>query len=392
MGEAVAGAAVAQPVTELGADLGMLTADRLVANDPVYRFLHDRLGGALTVIFNVALMSLIFFGGAYLNGGLFNSTYGSPNHNSDAAVFFDRTTSLRKILLTALGLLVYFQLPRLVAALFNNLRANSVLSDSRREDMSYEQFLNDIVRKMNLKLWPILGVMTVVGFWVHRFFSYNAAKRPLWLEIAALAAYALAYYVFIPTLAKLWIVILSTNRLFRTFYVRVNPLHPDGAGGFGPVGRMLSTYALIFAVFGLLIAAGMLSSYYREGQLFRRTETWMLLVGYTSLPALLWSWLWVPHKAMQEARDRKLLVLAEAFLRGTLQHDAGRASDALSLKESTEWLSELKKQYELLMDSYPTWPIRFWQVNRLAALMSAPLITTILPHIVSAIGALGSKR
>jgi hypothetical protein len=95
---------------------------------------------------------------------------------------------------------------------------------------------------------------------------------------------------------------------------------------------------------------------------------------------------------MQEARDRKLLVLAEAFLRGTLQHDAGRASDALSLKESTEWLSELKKQYELLMDSYPTWPIRFWQVNRLAALMSAPLITTILPHIVSAIGALGSKR
>jgi hypothetical protein len=384
--------ATPESVSEVGVSAQTLTADSLVAGDPVFKFLHNTFGGALTVALNVTVAAVIFFGGAYLNDGLFNTTYKTPSRDYSTAVLFDRTTSLRKMTLIALGLTVYFLLPRLVAALFNNLRINSVVIDPRRDALTYEQFLKDMIRKMNLRLWPILGVLTVVVFWGLRAIKYKSAKRPVWLEVAALVAYALVFYVFIPTLAKLWIVLFSTNLLFRLFHVRVNPLHPDGAGGFGPVGRMFSTYILIFTAFGLLVASGMVSSYYHEGYLLGRAETWMLIVGYTSVPVLIWGWLWTPHKAMREARDRKLLVLAEEFLQATPGHDDARPADAPLLKENTERLSELKKQYELLIDSYPTWPVRFQQVNRLVALVSAPLITTALPHIISTLGILVSKR
>jgi hypothetical protein len=384
----------ARPVSDSVVGPETLTPESLFVGDPVHKFLHDRVGGTLTVALHAALAALVFFGGAYLNGGLFNNTYDDLAH----AALFDRTTSLRKILLIALGLSVYFLLPRLVAALFNNLRDNSVLAGPRRASLTYGRFLEDMAGKMNWRLWPVLGVLTVVWFWAYRYFTHDPAKRKFWLEIAALVAYSLGFYVFVPTLAKLWIVVFSTNRLFRLFKVRVIPLHPDGAGGFGPVGRMFSTYVLIFTAFGLLVAAGMISSYYRTNSLFKRSETWMLIVGYTSLPVLLWGWLWAPHKAMREVRDRKLLLLAEEFHNATTRHDADGPADApppeesADLKASIERLSELKRQHDLLIDSYPTWPVRFRQANRLAALISAPLITTALPHIIYTLRLLLSKR
>jgi hypothetical protein len=140
---------------------------------------------------------------------------------------------------------------------------------------------------------------------------------------------------------------------------------------------------MIFVAFGLIVAMGIVSSFIRNGSVFGRTETWLLLVGYTSFPLLVWGWLWTPHQAMREARDRKLLVIADEFL---------KASANPPTKETTERLSGLKQQYELLRESYPTWPIRFGQVNRLVALASTPLITTALPTIVKVLTGIITSR
>lgn len=258
-----------------------------------------------------------------------------------------------------------------------------VISDPLQERCTYERFLKDMTRKIDRKIWSIFGVLTVILFYIYRIGGYDSRKRAIGLEVAALIVYGLAYYCFLPTLIKLWLALFSTNRLFNSFHLRVNPLHPDNAGGLSPVGRLFSNYVLIFVAFGLIVAMGIVSSFIRaDGNIFRRTETWLLLVGYMSFPLLMWGWLWTPHKAMRDARDRKLLIIAEEFLEATPDKSAVAPANPAT-KKTTERLSELKQQYELLRESYPTWPIRFRQVNRLVALASAPLITTALPTIIN---------
>ena len=300
-----------------------LHSEQLYQNDPVFKLLfHSKFRGRLTIAMNVLLAGIVFFGGAVLNGGLFNKRYGEVKFGNEidhsTALTFDALTSARKILLILLALTVYYLLPRWIAKLFNTLKRNMVISHPRQKGFTYQDFLNDMIRKTDRKIWSVLGVLTVILFFIYRINGYDSKKRPIWLEAAALIVYGLAYYCFLPTLIKLWLALFSTNRFFNSFHLRVNPLHPDNAGGLSPVGRLFSNYVVIFVAFGLIVAAGIVSSFIRaDGNVFGRTETWLLLVGYTSFPLLMWGWLWTPHLAMREARDRKLLIIAEEFLKAT---------------------------------------------------------------------------
>lgn len=367
-------------------EMPTLRSEQLYQNDPVFRRLFSsKFRGRLTITINVLLAGIVFFGGAVLNDGLFNQKYDDKIDHS-TAVAYDVITSTRKISLMLLALTVYYLLPHWIAKLFNTLKRNSVISHPRQKGCTYDRFLNDMIRKTDRKIWSILGLLTVIVFYIYRIGGYDPQKRPIWLEAAALLVYGLAYYCFLPTLIKLWLALFSTNRLFNSFHIRVNPLHPDNAGGLSPVGRLFSNYVIVFVAFGLIVAIGIVSSFMRgASSVFGRTETWLLLVGYASFPLLIWGWLWTPHKAMREARDRKLSIIAEEFLKAT-------PDEILPTKETTERLSELKQQYELLRESYPTWPIYFRQVNRLVALASTPLITTALPIIIKILTVLIPSR
>ena len=368
-------------IVATGGKVQMLQTERLFSNDPLFTFLHGKFGDALTVTINVLLAGIVFFGGAALNEGFFNKTY-DDSMDSSTALLLDVSTSLRKILLILLGLSAYFLFPRWVASLFNDLERNRVIGTSRTGEATYQHFLSRMVKTIDRKVWSAFGIATVIAFWLYRIIPFDGDERPLWLEVAALIVYALVFYTFLPTLIKLCIVLFYTNRLFSLFHIKVNPLHPDTAGGLGPVRRMLTRFVIIFVAFGLLAATGMVSAYYRGTSVFSRAETAMLIVGYISFPLLLWGWLLAPHKAMTEARDRKLLGLAEEFLRAIPDKDVAFTVETPLIKESTERLSEIKKQYELVRETHPTWPIRFRQVNKLIALASTPLITTLLPVVI----------
>jgi hypothetical protein len=73
-----------------------------------------------------------------------------------------------------------------------------------------------MISQTDRKIWSILGVLSVIAFLIYRIRGYDSAKRPIWLEAAALIVYSLAYYCFLPTLIKLWLALFSTNRLFNS--------------------------------------------------------------------------------------------------------------------------------------------------------------------------------
>jgi hypothetical protein len=92
-----------------------------------------------------------------------------------------------------------------------------------------------------------------------------------------------------------------------------------------------------------------------------------------------------PHGATVRARNALLVPLAEEFAR-TLNHsgaDEERAADAF--KMGTDYLEGLRRRYEVIEATYPTWPVR---VRRVAARFSlaaiTPLISTYLIPLINA--------
>src|SRR5687767_1849259 len=82
-----------------------LHSEELYQKDPVFKLLfHSKFRGRLTITMNVLLAGIVFFGGAVLNGGLFNKTYGEGEDkfgnkiDHSTALTYDVLTSTRKIL------------------------------------------------------------------------------------------------------------------------------------------------------------------------------------------------------------------------------------------------------------------------------------------------------
>lgn len=379
MSEVSAHPAARATATTNGDEALEFSSRRLFSKDFVFTLLHDKLGDTLAVVLTLLMAGIIFF----LDAALPDTTQnGAPS----TSLLLEISTSLRKILTILLGLSVYFLLPRWIAHLFSSLKRNTVITSSRRGNTHYDDFLNHAVGRIDRRIWAVLGLIFVALFWIYRACRYSGG-RPVWLEAGALLMYALAYYAFFMILIKFCLVLLSTKRLFDSFNVQVNPLHPDGAGGLGAIGRMLSRYVSILAAFALLISLGRVFSYYAHQQelILGRSEVWMFLAACALLPLFLWGWLWVPHKAMVQCRDSKLVTLAEEFLRAIPDKYPSPLIDTGMIKESTDRLAELKRPYELhelLKKTYPTWPISFPQVKSLVAIMSTPVITRFLPYAI----------
>lgn len=358
-----------------------VSSERLVTQDPVFRLLHDKIGCKWSIILIVLLLSIVYFCESAL-------LFKSPSTASSTSASLELLTALRKILTTSLGLFVYLRLPGWIAGLFNSLKHEDVIGESRDKILRYEDFLAKVVRKVDRKVWAVCGLVFIIAFWAWRIFSYYrhsaySSKRPFWLEAAALIVYGIPYYAFIVALIKFCVILFLTTRLFSLFNIQVNPLHPDGAGGFGAIGRLLSRFVMATVAFALLASAGRFLSYARYGYLHMgRTEVILLLMTGTVLPLFLWAWLWVPHKAMVKFRDRKLMILAEEFRRSIRDGHLATPADSVSIKLSTDRLAELKKSYELLKETYPVWPMSFGRMRSLVALTSAPLITTFFPQLI----------
>src|SRR5260370_42242216 len=114
-----------------------------------------------------------------------------------------------------------------------------------------------------------------------------------------------------------------------------------------------------------------------------RVQAVLLGILYFVLTAGLFiGWLTLPHQVMQEACNETLQPLADEFQHAIAETMASSKQDANAIKAGTDRLSELKRRYELLQDTYPTWPLAIVQMRRLVATVSIPaLIPLALPFM-----------
>lgn len=357
-------------------------------NDPLLKFLaKKKRPSQLAVYFLAVLLNLIFIFGV----GSIVSYKIHPTANivrvfdPDHLYFALALTFLFFPLIT----LLYVWQPLEVIETLNSLWKNNTILELQEGELS------TFIRKMKGNIdssrlrWLLLLIVVIFvllqglvvypremrlrgisNFWFHD-------QNYFWFVFMPLQG--IMYYVVAAVAIKRLLALLWLNRLFRNFKALVHPLHPDGAGGLGALGNLAIKYSWIAVSIGA-IAATVTIVRIVIGAGWIHLDLLILFALYIALvPIFLIIPLWSAHEAMANARNEVLIEVSSEFEKTILRQEN---VEVKSDSEIAEKLKELKARYELIKETYPTWPISLAVLRRFSITASLPLVTAIISVVI----------
>jgi len=294
---------------------------------------------------------------------------------------------LQTLVLFPLLFLIYLLLPASIADLFNSLKAKGVIGERRKDrsgSTSYEDFVQQVVAWTDWSWWTAAALTGVVLYLFYRLVliePHIATLVPFWLRAVAVIVFSPLLYITFLSIARLLLALIFTNWLFFTFTIHIKPLHPDGSGGLGGLGRLLWLSVLIMFWDALFLSTAIFSI---AKSLFSPLEMVLLAAIYLALtPSLLLGWLLFPHQVMVSARDEALQPLADEFEQALIQSLSSTERDTRALVAGTRRLAVLKQRYDLVRDTFPTWPVEISTISRLVVTVIFPLILALLTSLIT---------
>lgn len=293
-----------------------------------------------------------------------------------------------------LGAVLYVIVPGMLAGLFTRLHEHLVIPAPQpgEEKDSYTLFQEEAANAADARWLLMLGLGAALAYALYRFMAkvpgdntleFAGAQR-FWILLALQLVYAPLLFGAVTTTGRLITGMIFTRRLFQRFEVESKALSPDGAGGLGILGGLLIRSLLIATVLGAAAAAIIIPGIAAGRQLQGRPETIALWGIYLVFTPLIFScWLWAPHQALLRARARAVKPLTDEFQRILSEGLPAQEEGAAAMKNRTELLAEIKKQYDLVNDSFPLWPIPVRTVKNLVATASLPVISPVLAASLS---------
>lgn len=303
-----------------------------------------------------------------------------PSERWDGRVFF---SPLQLLNLSAAYLILigtYLSLPPAMADFFNRLRENMDSDDKQADSQgsrSYLEFVEKQVQWIYSRWWVAIALFaaTLNPLFVLFVHPEIVSDTPLWLESIGLFIVLVGNYGIVLVLAWLMMIAIITHRLFRSFTIRVKPLHPDGSGGLGLFNRLLWISTPLVVIAGCAIPAFWGSASSLFDRVFLLGDILFYLVAAS---LLLRAWLVLPHQAMVQARNKLLHPLTDEYERALGEAMSG----ALGINEGTERLVALRGRYEEIRNGFPTWPIEVMQLRGLVTLLILPVLLTLLPLLL----------
>lgn len=284
--------------------------------------------------------------------------------------------------LTMIG--TYLSLPSIIADLFNGLWENGVIGNGQVDtpaSLSYQEFVEKQVPWIHSRWWATLALLAATLNPLFLIFAHPAivSSIPLWLDVISVFIVVIGNYGIVLVFVWLLMIAIITHRLFRTFTVRVKPLHPDGSGGLGLFNRLLWTAIPLVVIAGCAAPAFWASASSQSDRVLVLGDVMFYLLA-AALP--LRAWLALPHRAMVQARNTLLQPLTKEYEQMLAEMLSGARGDVVTITEGTERLSALRKSYEEVRDSIPTWPIEIMQFRGLVTLLVLPVLLTLLPLLL----------
>jgi hypothetical protein len=282
--------------------------------------------------------------------------------------------------------LIYQLVPHSIAELFNTLQSNGVIGQPRKHSQPYENFVRQMVSWVDNGWWTLTILLLVLTYALYRLLlqePLSSSPVPYWMRVCAIICYLPMMYATGISVVRLLLALIFTNWLFSRFTLQIKPLHPDGAGGLGVMTPLLWISVGLMLWEAMLLLASFLS---RSLFWLSFSEMTLLAAIYVILtPALLIGWLIFPHRIMVRTRDELLQPLTDEYQRALLQSLSSNGYDTHTLVSGTRHLNALKQRYDLLHDTFPTWPLEFSTLNRIGVTIVLPLILPIITSLITLI-------
>ena len=352
-------------------DITVLSSRSLYQHDPLLVLLKNKL--QLGTLWIVAGGFFSFFFATFIVGLPFVSL----GDTFDLLLFTFANTS---------SLLINLLLPATIASIFNTLQSNGAIGTPRQERsgaMSYAGFLKHMTAWIDNRWWSISIVIITILYFLYTLFINNPQSLTL-PPLLLLAVYVLVFlpeiYLLLFGVLRLMLLLIFVNRLFYLFQIRVRPLHADGSGGLAALSLMWwMSVAVLFVSAMLLIAV--------PGHLSARLsllEITGVTIGYLILVIILAiGWLALPHHDMIQARNEHLKPITEEYEQVLMETRPVGDEQTAHIVSGTERLSALKQRYELVRDTFPTWPLQIVEMRRLTVALLLPVIVSLLPALIS---------
>ena len=301
--------------------------------------------------------------------------------------------SFQAFVIFPLCVVLYFAVPDFLAKPFMILEQSNSIGESLDHEVGpYSQFREKMISSMGNFAWMGLAVFTILYYWYYRLFT-NVPSDPSQLlpegirtgmRIVLLLIYTPLLYMGVLTLGRIFVGIPFIGRFFRSFKIQINPLSPDGAGGIGFVGQMLVTSALIATAFGVAATGLVYINLAAGNKPLGRMEIIILGLVYLVLtPFLFYSLLWSPHRALIKAREDALKPLAEEYQQVSMQDIHSKKKNVDAIKSKTDHLIEIKRQYQLIEETFPVWPLDIRSLRSLLATSVLPAVSTLFSGFIS---------
>lgn len=202
--------------------------------------------------------------------------------------------------------------------------------------------------------------------------------------IGVIAYYAIALLIF-----TFFHLLATLNNMIRNNGIRVEPFHPDNAGGLGCIGRFVSNLGYIFFASGI----GLTLSYYQALQYINLSSSltfWLYITIVATIlliifiPTAFFVPLFTTHLGMKMYQDGIIDKISKEYDQIYSDINTIFKENSEIIKLFTAKLKELQELRERTAE-FPTWPYNFGNLRKFFGLSIAPIATTILTILIDVI-------
>lgn len=204
-----------------------------------------------------------------------------------------------------------------------------------------------------------------------------------YIDINPMMGFARVPFWFIVTYATLFgmfnviVTIFMLRKMFQEKNINIAPLHPDKCGGLGSISQFVAIVAYVIGARGLVISAEVMFELNNE-TLLHAIPVIFGIVAYIIFAPVFFFWpLGTAHEAMEKAKERELLEIAN-------QHDIlykkvkkETLSNLGDYEASMKNLEQIKKLYEIA-DNFPIWPFDVQSLRRFFVVVTSPLLPALI--------------
>lgn len=198
------------------------------------------------------------------------------------------------------------------------------------------------------------------------------------------------FYALVLVIVDLVMTIRALNDLLAKQGVRVEPFHPDKAGGLSIVGRFAANLSYLIGTYGLLLFVRILEN--EQGQIDISSYVFFtgVILYLVLAPIIFFIPLWTTHLAMVAFRDDLLGKIAgkmEATFGdlGVLRQENEMPPedkeepvdlDAEQVEKLTKKVQNLNKMRQFVRDNVPVWPFNVGNLRRFYTVVVSPVFST----------------